>query len=144
MRPIKYIVIHCTDTPEGREVTGEEVDQWHRQRGFQMAGYHYLIHLNGRIEHLRPEYMVAAACRKGGANRTGIHICYVGGRDTHGDYADTRTDLQRLALLGLLGRLKSRYPRAKVCGHRDFDSQRACPCFDAAAEYREMNLFTNA
>ncbi len=27
------------------------------------------------------------------------------------------------------------YPQAKVYGHRDFDSCKACPCFDARAEY---------
>lgn len=139
MRSIRIIMIHCTDTTEGREVAGEEVDQWHRQRGFAMAGYHYLIHLDGEIEHLRPLYMRGAACPKGNANAQGIHICYVGGRNNQGYTADTRTDLQRLALLGLLGRLKKQFPNAKICGHRDFDKGKACPCFDAQKEYEQLS-----
>jgi len=138
MRKIKFIVIHCTDTPEGREVTGEEVDRWHRERGWRMAGYHYLVHLDGRVEHLRPEYMNAAACAKGNANSTGVHVCYVGGRNSCGDYADTRTKEQQLALLGLLHKLKGQYPQATICGHRDFDSAKVCPCFNAAEEYRKL------
>jgi hypothetical protein len=27
---LKYLVIHCTDTPEGREVSSAEIKQWHQ------------------------------------------------------------------------------------------------------------------
>lgn len=27
---LKYLVIHCTATPEGRDVTADDVDMWHR------------------------------------------------------------------------------------------------------------------
>ncbi len=134
MRNIKYIMIHCTSTPEGREVSGEEIDKWHRDRGWQMAGYHYLIHLDGTIEHLRPEYMKAAACRVGDANQCGIHVCYVGGirrkADGSDEYADTRTAAQKTSLRFWITHLKEEYPQAKIVGHRDFDKGKACPCFD--------------
>ena len=133
-------MVHCTDTPEGREVTGEEVDSWHRQRGFAMAGYHYLVHLDGTTEHLRPLYMKAAACKKGNANANGIHVCYVGGRNNQGFTADTRTEAQKTALLLLLHELKKRYPQARIIGHRDFDNGKACPCFDAQSEYGILNI----
>lgn len=29
MAKLKYLVIHCTDTPEGREVSSAEIRQWH-------------------------------------------------------------------------------------------------------------------
>ena len=138
MRPIKLIMIHCTDTCEGREVAGEEVDRWHRQQGWLMAGYHYLIHLDGKIEHLRPLYMKAAACKKGNANAQGIHVCYVGGRDTHGYTADTRTSKQRSALIFLLRQLKAQFPQAVIVGHKDYDNGKVCPCFDAKAEYARL------
>ena len=138
MRKIKIIMVHCTDTPIGREVTGEEIDQWHRQRGFYMAGYHYLVRLDGSIEHLRPEYMRGAACNKGNANANGIHVCYVGGRNNQGETADTRTLVQRSKLRQLISELKEKYPNAKVVGHRDYDMGKACPCFDAAREYAQL------
>jgi N-acetylmuramoyl-L-alanine amidase len=138
MRDINLIMIHCTDTPEGRDVTAEEVNEWHRQRGYEMIGYHFLIRLNGDIESGRPLFMKGAACRKGRANDFGVHVCYAGGRDNRGDTADTRTPKQRESLLMLLKWLKRRFPKARIVGHRDFDRGKACPCYDAKNEY--MNL----
>ena len=43
VRNITEIVVHCTATPAGRDVTVADVDRWHRQRGFAGIGYHYLI-----------------------------------------------------------------------------------------------------
>ncbi|MBD3170155.1 MAG: N-acetylmuramoyl-L-alanine amidase, partial [candidate division Zixibacteria bacterium] len=40
MRGINMIVVHCTDSAWG-EV--EEIRRWHRTRGFDDIGYHYLI-----------------------------------------------------------------------------------------------------
>ena len=131
MRNIKYIVIHCTDTPEGREVTAEEVDRWHRERGFMMIGYHYLIRLDGTVEHGRPLFMKGAACNKKDCNACGIHICYVGGRNNQGYTTDTRTLKQTNQLYQLLRRLKEQFPNATISGHRDWDRGKACPCFDA-------------
>ena len=34
MRLINKIIVHCTATPENREVTIEEIDSWHKQRGW--------------------------------------------------------------------------------------------------------------
>ena len=50
MRKINLIVVHCTATPATRTVTAADVDNWHKARGFQCIGYHYLIHQNGYIE----------------------------------------------------------------------------------------------
>ena len=49
--------------------------------------------------------------------------------------ADTRTPEQKASLLKLLKQLKQRYPNAKIVGHRDFNSHKNCPCFDARSEY---------
>ena len=29
MGKLKYLVLHCTATPEGREVTADEIRRWH-------------------------------------------------------------------------------------------------------------------
>ncbi|MDO4230232.1 MAG: lysozyme, partial [Capnocytophaga sp.] len=57
MKKIQFLVIHCTATPEGREVSAEEIRRWHlspppKGRGWKQVGYTEMIHLNGAIEKL--------------------------------------------------------------------------------------------
>ena len=58
MGKLKYLVIHCTATPEGREVSGAEIRAWHTNpvskggRGWKQVGYTDLFHLNGGVERL--------------------------------------------------------------------------------------------
>lgn len=134
---VKYVVVHCTATPEGRDVTAEEVNQWHqRERGFMMIGYHYLIKLDGTIEQGRPEWMQGAHCAAGNMNKKSIAVCYVGGLTADGKVTkDTRTIEQKLAMDYLIGDLKQRYPGVKVIGHCDVNKGKACPCFNVQAEY---------
>ena len=40
MRKITEIIIHCSATTEGKDFTVEDIDRWHRQRGFNGIGYH--------------------------------------------------------------------------------------------------------
>lgn len=132
MRKIDEIIVHCSDTPAGREVSVSEIDRWHKARGMKCVGYHWVIGLDGRVESGRNEADPGAHCV--GHNGRSVGVCYIGGRDANGRYADTRTVAQRRALLRLIGELRERYPGARVYGHRDF-AARVCPCFDARTEY---------
>ena len=133
---VNTIIIHCTATPEGRDVTAADVDRWHRARGFRSIGYHYLIRLDGTVERGRPESEIGA--HTPGQNATSLAGCYVGGLARDGvTPRDTRTPAQRRALELLLRELLSRYPGARIRGHRDF-AAKACPSFDATAEYRHF------
>lgn len=136
MRTIKEIIIHCADTPEGRDDKAEDIDRWHKQRGFDRIGYHYVIDLDGTIEAGRDPDCIGAHCK--GHNTNSIGICYIGGadRDTLKP-KDTRTDAQKASLLLLLKYLRQRYPDAKIYGHRDF-SDKPCPSFDAKKEYENL------
>lgn len=132
MRKITHIVIHCSATPEGREVSVKEIDRWHRARGFAKIGYHYVIHLDGSISTGRSEREVGA--HVSGHNATTIGVCYVGGVDADNvnKAEDTRTPAQKEAMERLVRELLSRYPNAEVLGHRDFPGvAKACPSFDA-------------
>ena len=135
MRKITEIIIHCTATPEGREVNVADVDRWHRARGFFGIGYHYLVLLDGTIAEGRPLWRVGAHCTE--HNRQSIGICYVGGLDAHLRPKDTRTPQQRSALHLLVEKLLKQYPGAQVYGHCDF-AAKACPCFDAKTEYQAL------
>lgn len=136
MRPITEIIIHCSDTNVLRHVSVEEIRSWHRARHFSDIGYHFIIHQDGTIEQGRPISQVGAHCK--GHNRFSIGICYVGGRDAAGKYADTRTSAQRSSLVRLIQRLRHDYPSIRsISGHRDF-APKECPCFDAKTEYKYL------
>ena len=135
MRKIEKIIVHCTATPTGRETSVEEIRSWHLHQGFTDIGYHYVVMLDGRIMPGRDERVAGAHCK--GQNARSIGVCYVGGLDKNGDPADTRTPAQKIALINLVSRLKRRFPGATVHGHREF-AAKACPCFDAGAEYRDL------
>lgn len=150
MRTINLIVVHCTATPEGRDVTTADIDRQHRQRGFTSIGYHYVIYRDGTLHLGRPVTEVGAHVR--GYNRYSIGVAYVGGLASDGRTPkDTRTPEQRQALRNLLTRLKNRFTGARICGHRDLSPDlnrdgriepsewlKACPCFDATAEYKDL------
>lgn len=136
MRTINKIIIHCSATPEGRNNTIEDIDRWHKQRGFTQVGYHYVIHIDGEIREGRLEHIVGAHCY--GQNQTSIGICYIGGlaKDCSTP-KDTRTNNQKASMLQLLHHLKQKYPNATIHGHNEFASK-DCPCFDVKNEYKDL------
>ena len=80
--------------------------------------------------------MIGAHCQN--HNRHSIGICYEGGLDTKGRPSDTRTEAQKLAMRKLLEELHAQFPKALIMGHNVFNPMKACPCFDAANEYRDL------
>ena len=132
MRQIEEIIIHCSATPEGRNVTVKDIDAWHRQRGFQCIGYHYVIYLDGSVHEGRKEELIGAHCS--GHNGKSIGLCYIGGLDRNGKPKDTRTDEQKKSLTELIRTLKTRFPQASIHGHNEF-ANKACPCFDVRKEF---------
>lgn len=134
-RSITEIIVHCTATRAGQHFDANDVRRWHLQRGFNDIGYHFLVLLDGTVQKGRDLATPGAHCK--GHNAHSIGVCYVGGLDTNGQPADTRTPQQRTALRNLLVELKSKFPMAVIHGHRDF-AQKACPCFDATAEYASL------
>ena len=136
MRNITEIIIHCSDTPAGRDDRAADVRKWHKAQGWQDIGYHYVIDLDGTIEPGRDISVAGAHTTK--HNASSIGICYIGGADAvTRKPADTRTDAQKASLLLLLRYLRAKYPEAKIYGHRDF-AAKACPCFDAKKEYENI------
>jgi N-acetylmuramoyl-L-alanine amidase len=142
-RNIDYIIIHCSDTPEGRNDTINDIRRWHttpkpKGNGWSDIGYNYVIHLDGSIHMGRDINKVGAHCE--GYNANSIGICYIGGKTADmKQNKDTRTPQQKEALLKLLKELRVIYPKAKIVGHRDLDKKgKTCPNFDAKSEY--MNI----
>jgi N-acetylmuramoyl-L-alanine amidase len=133
MRDIDKIIVHCSATPEGRDVSIDEIRDWHvNGNGWSDIGYQWVITLDGSIEKGRPESRSGAHAK--GHNSRSIGVCYVGGVDSDMKPKDTRTGAQKEALRCLLIDLLGRYPNAEIIGHRDISSK-ACPSFDAKTEY---------
>lgn len=136
MRQINEIIVHCTATAEGKAFRAVDIDRWHRERGWDCIGYHYVVDLDGKVELGRPEAKVGAHCK--GHNANSIGVVYVGGLAKDGKTPkDTRTNAQIASLRSLLIALKRKYPNASIHGHRDF-AAKACPSFDATSEYRNI------
>lgn len=135
MRKITKIIVHCADTPEGRDDKAADIRRWHKERGFNDIGYHYVVDLDGTIEPGRD--VTIAGAHTTGHNADSIGVCYIGGADTDMKPKDTRTEEQKTALRLLLKYLVQKYPGVTIYGHRDF-AQKACPSFDAKAEYKEL------
>lgn len=153
MKTIDSIVIHCSATRAGQDVRAADIDKWHKERGFAMIGYNYVIDLDGTVETGRPLSMDGAHCNTAGLsgvayNKHSIGICYVGGLNENGNPADTRTPEQKLSLANLVNKLCDEYPITEVIGHRDASPDRngdgvisrdewikQCPCFDVKSEF---------
>lgn len=150
---IDSIIIHCSATREGLDVRACDLDKWHKERGFAMIGYHFVIDLDGTIEVGRPTSMDGAHCNTKGLssssyNKHSIGICYVGGLDKNGNAKDTRTIEQKMAMQELVYNLVNTYPIVEILGHRDTSPDlngdgkiaknewiKECPCFEVKAEF---------
>ena len=134
MRKINKIIIHCSATPENREVNVETIRKWHLARGFNDIGYHYVIDLKGGVHIGRPITKRGAHCAY--QNKGSIGICYVGGMTKDMKHPkDTRTKQQKDSLIELIQELMYKYNKdMTIHGHNEF-ANKACPCFDVKTEY---------
>jgi len=148
---IKYLIIHCTATPEGREVTKEDIILWHKAakpagRGWRRLGYSDLISIaDGLIlltnwnqdELIENHEMTWGAS---GINSVSRHIVYAGGMDKNNKHPkDTRTKYQKYVLEHYCRFMLLRYPWLKIAGHNEFSSK-ACPSFDVQKWLKEIGL----
>lgn len=148
-RKISLIILHCTATKASQRVTVEDIDRWHRKRGWQGCGYHIVVYQDGSIHYGRPLTQKGAHVENHNAHSIGV--CYVGGYDQDGHAKDTRTETQKVTLRAIMEQLHRDYPRAIILGHRDlspdlnYDGKitpnefiKQCPCLDAMVEYQDL------
>lgn len=144
MRNIKYIVLHCTATPQSTNIASIQ-RYWSKVLKWKSPGYHYIIEPNGEINNLLDIEKVANGVA--GYNRESIHISYIGGIDDSKSILqkrlpiDNRTPEQIESMIFLIKWFALKYPNAKICGHRDFPGvNKACPSFDVAKWLSEIKL----
>jgi N-acetylmuramoyl-L-alanine amidase len=147
----KYLIIHCTATPEGRSVTPETVRNWHTKpkpvgRGWKVVGYSDLILLDGSrhqfVRHNGDKWIDENEITNGvaGINSNSRHLCYVGGLSSDKRKAkDTLTDLQNAMLSSIIAEVLTYAPDVLIAGHNQF-SQKDCPSFYVPDYLRERCL----
>lgn len=148
---LELLCIHCTATPEGREVYPDDIRKWHLSpvdkggRGWSRVGYSDMILLNGVVAGLvkynDDEFVDPWEITNGakGINHKTRHVVYVGGTDKKGNAKDTRTPAQLEALKDYVFSTIKKHPDIKVCGHNQF-APKACPSFDVKLWCRSIGV----
>lgn len=152
MAKLKRLVLHCTATPEGREVSAADIRHWHCDpvnkggRGWKQVGYTDMIHLDGKVERLvknnedanvDPWEVTNGAA---GYNSTSRHVVYVGGVAKDGRTPkDTRTAAQKAAMEAYVKDFHKRFPGIPIVGHNQL-AAKACPSFDVPEWLKEIGV----
>lgn len=119
---VQYLVVH-TAASAIKNVDADMIDRWHRNRGWNGIGYHYVIindrhddKPDGKIEVARPENVIGAHAK--GLNSLSLGICCAG----HGDH-DEFTPRQKERLIALLCQLSTKHgvPVNRIIGHREIN-----------------------
>lgn len=137
-----FIVLHCSATKRDQDIGRDEIDGWHKERGWKGCGYHKIIRRDGTVEDGRGIDEVGAHAY--GYNLRSVGVCIVGGLDDAGGACNNFGSAQLVALGSVLDDLLEAYPEAQVVGHRDlspdidgdgviepFEWTKECPAFSA-------------
>jgi N-acetyl-anhydromuramyl-L-alanine amidase AmpD len=130
-RVVRRIFIHCTATRPSQEYGLKEARADHLARGWSDVGYHYIVRRDGTVEQGRPETVAGAHAR--GHNHDSLGVALEGGIDEEGRPDCNYTADQWGSLRALVVGIQSRHKIGWIGGHRDVDSTKKCPCFDARA-----------
>ncbi|MDC1356853.1 N-acetylmuramoyl-L-alanine amidase [Pseudomonadota bacterium] len=118
---IKYLVVHCSDTPDTDNLKASDIHKMHLSFGWEGIGYHKIINRSGVLENGRPEFWVGAHVY--GYNEISLGVCLIGKNNFMPE--------QLGALFKLLTYWKGQYKNTEVVGHRDFpNTSKTCPNFD--------------
>ena len=168
MSYLEFLMIHCTATPAGRNITKDDIIRWHMSpvseggRGWKRLGYSDMIYLDGSLINLTPfnqdskvdPWEVTWGAR--GVNKKSRHVVYAGGLDIDPELClmedldelefnekyvpvDTRTPAQ-LDTMEIYGKyMVKRHPMIKVVGHNQF-STKPCPAFNVTKWLRKVGV----
>lgn len=136
-RRIDEIVLHCSATREGQDISVETIRSWHVDgNGWSDIGYHAVIMLDGTVELGRPLRRSGAHVK--GHNSTTIGVCYIGGVEADGKTAkDTMTPAQEQAFRNYVTTMRSVLGPLTISGHNQY-STKACPSFDVREKFADI------
>ena len=132
MRKIRKFIVHCSDSPQGRGFTAEDVIHWHidpkpKGNGWDHVGYHHIIEEDGTIVDTLP--VRVTGYHVGGHNRDSVGVCLMG--------RDTFQPEQFLSLAELYIHYAAKYKDIQVFPHNHFNPDKTCPNFDPKAKIQE-------
>jgi N-acetylmuramoyl-L-alanine amidase len=148
---LRYLVIHCSATPEDRDFTIEDIRRWHTApksqggRGWKQVGYSDVIYRDGTVVNMVPYDEDAKVdpweITNGvtGVNSNSRHIVYIGGTDKAGKPKDTRTAEQIEDLKIYCKNAIRLWPGIQIAGHNQF-ANKACPSFDVPTWLRSIGI----
>ena len=112
MRKIDTLIIHHTAGRKAtaRDLTVAEVDTYHKAKGWDSIGYHYLIRANGKVNAGRPIQKIGAHAL--GRNAHSIGIALTG--------YDQFTLDQKTSLTKLIKELCERFPIKSIERHHKY------------------------
>ena len=107
----KGITIHHSAS---HDVSSDEIDRWHKERGWKGIGYHFVVRENGNIELGRDINQQGAHNR--GKNQSHIGVCVTGRFNT-----SSPSRRQIISLMYLVGGLCDNYDISidNIDGHHD-------------------------
>ena len=128
-----HIIIHCSDSKRGRGDNAETIHQWHKERGFDGIGYHYIIDDTGFVETGRPWYWEGAHCPPYNSRSIGVCIIGLGEKDFSAAQIEGTVNLVR----GLMRQFSINADH--VIGHYEADpsSGKTCPNYPMG-DFRNM------
>ena len=131
MNKIKFLVVHCSDTPDTEDITALEIHKMHLNFGWEGIGYHKVICRDGKVENGRPEFWVGAHTK--GINNISLGVCLIG--------RNKFLYKQYNALEKILIQWKKRYPETKIVGHKDaILTDKTCPNFNVSDWCKQRGL----
>lgn len=122
---ISRVIIHMSETPDGKEVPADVIRSWHIQRGWDDIGYHFVVQPNGTIEMGRQVDVVGAHTK--GRNTDSVGICWVGGYESDSLPTVKQIDSMKI-VVDLIDAMTDKI--LSIYGHCDFDKSKRCPNFD--------------
>jgi N-acetylmuramoyl-L-alanine amidase len=145
------IIIHCSATKPSQDIGFDEIDSWHKKRGWTGCGYHDIIRRDGSIEFGRNRKEAGAHVK--GYNDKSVGIVMVGGISEDGKPENNFTPEQFVTLEVSLRYYKAAYPDANIGGHRDYSPDldgdgiiekhewlKECPCFEVSNFINRIGL----
>ena len=116
----------------------DKITEWHKERGFDTIGYHFVIRRDGTIETGRDQEAVGAHAVA--VNGTSIGVAMVGGGTSSMGWEDNFAPIQFETLKTIIMKLKKDYEIKKIIGHYQVDDKKECPSFDVPKWLKKTNL----
>jgi N-acetylmuramoyl-L-alanine amidase len=136
LRDVSLIVVHHSATHPDTPM--EQIDKFHRERGWRGIGYHHYIEGDGKLRMGRPVEENGAHAR--GYNTVSLGVC-LAGDNTRTDMDYGWREVQIKQLVALIRSVRMVFGDLEIQGHRDLPKcQTLCPGLDVRELLRERGV----